>query len=298
MEDFPIDDEEPANDLPLFDEEAEDPESETLEDENPEEESIFEEEGPENFLDPVLEDPDLSGEEDLPLEPEIPPEPIAEEEELPPAEELPRVEEGPSETAPPVQEADSAPVVQTAVAAAPRREEESPRFKKDDMLGLMNYLKTLATSLPHKDRDAFMQSDARLSMEYIIDMLEGRKGLILDIETRLPGIAGSDAAASPVPSGGPVSPAPSQKPPPQQASAQRAPSGKAPSGKMAALRAASDAEEAAAGGKPKKRKKPDLAGMLAFLAKLAGELPDPGLGKAISRKVDTVITDIKHSKNE
>jgi hypothetical protein len=65
---------------------------------------------------------------------------------------------------------------------------------------------------------------------------------------------------------------------------------------MAALRAASDAREAAdaAQGRPKKQKKPDLAGMLAFMAKLAGALPDPDLGKAISRKVDTVITGITH----
>jgi tetratricopeptide (TPR) repeat protein len=53
-----------------------------------------------------------------------------------------------------------------------------------DMLGLMNYLKDLSKSLPEKERKTFMQSDARVSMEYLIDTMEGHKGLRKDIEDR------------------------------------------------------------------------------------------------------------------
>jgi hypothetical protein len=149
------------------------------------------------------------------------------------------------------------------------------------MLGLMNYLKNLAGSLSSEVRDTFMQSDARLSMEYIIDTLEGRRGLIREIEARHAGDSAPPEGPAPeVAAPAPALPAPPAAVPP------------AFSKKMAALRAASDAEEAARG-KPKKKKKSDLAGMLAFMANLAGALPDPSLGKAISRKVSTVITEIK-----
>ncbi|MDR0624298.1 MAG: hypothetical protein LBG10_07690, partial [Treponema sp.] len=276
-----LDDEAPADDLSFSGGEEESAGSES-----PEEESIFEEETPEIFSDPVLEEPDLPGEEDLILETEHPPasgeEPAVEEppqsEEEPPAEAVPEILPetdlpSPEEVAPASDPAAPVPAEPAVVVMTPGEKKEPPEFKKDDMLGLMNYLKHLAGSLPGKDRDAFLQSDARLSMEYIIDTLEGRKGLIREIEARSPGTAAvtPDGAAPP-----------------------------ASLGKMAALRAASDAEEAAAAarGKPKKRRKPDVAGMLAFMAKLAGTLPDAALGKAISRKVDTVITDIKHSETD
>ena len=53
-----------------------------------------------------------------------------------------------------------------------------------DMLGLMNYLKDLSKSLPEKERKTFVQSDVRVSMEYLIDTMEGHKGLRKDIEDR------------------------------------------------------------------------------------------------------------------
>jgi tetratricopeptide (TPR) repeat protein len=58
--------------------------------------------------------------------------------------------------------------------------------KKGDLIGLMRYLKDLTGSLPDNNRDRFVQSDARLSMEFIIDSLEGRRGLFKGIQDRLP----------------------------------------------------------------------------------------------------------------
>jgi hypothetical protein len=147
----------------------------------------------------------------------------------------------------------------------------------------MKFLKTMTGSLPESARDNFMQSDARISMEYIIDTLEGRQGLIRDIEQRkaasASGVGASQNQAAPAAPEPPVQPVPASQP----AAAPAAP----PLGRMAALRAAPSAGT----GKPKKRH--SIAEMLAFLGKLAGALPDPHLGTAINRKVETVISEIK-----
>jgi hypothetical protein len=87
-----------------------------------------------------------------------------------------------------------------------------------------------------------MQSDTRLSMEYIIDSLEGRKGLFRGIQERLP---------------------------PEN-------------------RVVHDEPKKVRGVKPL-----DVTGTLAFLGKLAAALPDQNLTAAITRKVDTVIGDIR-----
>jgi hypothetical protein len=62
-------------------------------------------------------------------------------------------------------------------------------------------------------------------------------------------------------------------------------------GKLARLRA--EAEERDRRNPRKGKRKTDVAGMLAFLARLAGALPDPHLGKAIGRKVEGVISGIR-----
>jgi hypothetical protein len=98
------------------------------------------------------------------------------------------------------------------------------------MLGLMNYLKDLSASLPEKEKKTFMQSDARVSMEYLIDTMEGHKGLRKGIEER------------------------------HAVSAESAPG------------------------------KGNLSGTLGYLKKLAGALPDQDLGKAVSRKLETVMS--------
>jgi hypothetical protein len=152
----------------------------------------------------------------------------------------------------------------------PPEEEDasSPVPPSSPVLGLMHYLKALAEALPDDARREYMQSQARLSMERIIDTLEGRRG---------PGE--TDAAA------GDLSPA--------AGSSRRG-------GKMAALRAAAYAKDAAdrAAGRQKKPKKPDLTGMLAFIAKLAAAAPNANLGKTISHKVGTVLSGLKKPEKD
>jgi hypothetical protein len=164
----------------------------------------------------------------------------------------------------------------------------------------MKFLKGLTGSLPDRDRDTFMQSDARLGMEYIIDTLEGRKGLIRDIEERLPAggaaVRAADAAASSPEAGADPGLGSAAAPGVREAAApEERVTGAAPSvpagGRMARLRA--EAEERDRSNPPKEKRKTDVAGMLAFLARLAGALPDPHLGKAIGRKVEGVISGIR-----
>jgi tetratricopeptide (TPR) repeat protein len=62
-------------------------------------------------------------------------------------------------------------------------EEELTREK---IAGLMNYLKGLAGSLSDPKKEHFLKSDARLSMEYVINTLEGKKGLLREIREKLP----------------------------------------------------------------------------------------------------------------
>jgi tetratricopeptide (TPR) repeat protein len=244
-EEIPFDDED-LGEIPPGEEAAE----ETVpEGESPGEENIFGEEEAEDFFEPEAELPGPPEGEDFFPEEAISEEAIPEEEipeEKIPEEEIPEEKIPDGEIPPPPgqsgPEQAPAPVLQTEAAPEPQG------LKKDDMLGLMNYLKNLAGALPDPVRENFEQSEARISMDHIIDTLEGR-------------------------------PAP---PPPRR-------------GRMAALRAASDAEEAARG-KPKKKNKPDLAGMLAFMAKLAKTAPDPKLGDVVFRKVDTVLSEIKHSR--
>jgi hypothetical protein len=61
-----------------------------------------------------------------------------------------------------------------------------PKLTKDSVLGLVKYLKDMSGSLPDKKREDFMQSDARVSMEYVINTLEGKKGLFEEIKKKVP----------------------------------------------------------------------------------------------------------------
>jgi hypothetical protein len=199
------------------------------------------------------EEPDLTEEESAPEEPEAPVE-----------EEAPLSEEEPEplmEEEAPVPEEDASPSTPHAPPPLPEEKTSPP---SSPVLGLMNYLKTLAEALPDGLRREYMQSQARLSMERIIDTLEGRRG---------PGETDGAAAGDL---------------PPLAGSPRRG-------GKMAALRAAAYAKDAAdrAAGRQKKPKKPDLTGMLAFIAKLAAAAPNANLGKTISHKVGTVLSGLK-----
>jgi hypothetical protein len=117
--------------------------------------------------------------------------------------------------------------------------------EKQGMLGLMRYLKGLAEALPDEKRNSFMRSDARLGMEYIIDTLEGRKGLFREIQERIP-----EALSLPK-------------------------------------------EKPAEVPKPK-----DVTNTLSYLGNLAAALSDQHLSAAITRKVDTVIKEMRQSAPE
>jgi hypothetical protein len=53
-------------------------------------------------------------------------------------------------------------------------------------LDLMRYLRNLTAGLPVRARELFLRSDARLSMEYIIAVLEGHDGIFKEIRARAP----------------------------------------------------------------------------------------------------------------
>ncbi|GHU82251.1 hypothetical protein FACS189468_6270 [Spirochaetia bacterium] len=126
-------------------------------------------------------------------------------------------------------------------SAAP--EEPEKKLSREELLDLLHYLKGLTDFLPEKKRETFMQSNARLSLDYVIDVLEGRKGL--DQETEAP---------LPVPAPG------------------------------------TPAEEAGTTGAPKPV---ELAGTLAYLGELASTLPGSDLAALITRKIDTIMTEIR-----
>jgi hypothetical protein len=157
------------------------------------------EELPEDWGDD-LADEGLPGDE--PVEP-VPEEseefPIGEPEEEMPAEELPEEEPIPAEEEEPAAEE---PVTEEFAAEEPAEEEESAtppesseseeskkpeeKIVKDKIVGLMDYLKSLANTLPENKRENFLKSDARLSMEYVIHTLKGKKGLLEEIKEKVP----------------------------------------------------------------------------------------------------------------
>jgi tetratricopeptide (TPR) repeat protein len=87
---------------------------------------------------------------------------------------------------PPVQTIPTERMPGLGLPSGPNKPEGSLPPEKPKMLGLIQYLRSLAESLPKEKRDTFMKSDARLGMEYIIDTLEGRKGLFRGIQERVP----------------------------------------------------------------------------------------------------------------
>jgi tetratricopeptide (TPR) repeat protein len=215
MFDGAIDEESPEEEFPKEDIPAEIPEEEPFEEETPAEESgeeeipaeepaeegLSEETGAEDDSDSAEEDA-AAGETEAAEKPDS---------EIPASESV-----DPGAAAPPGTVLCSAEGINSA--AVP------------DILGLMNYLKGLSKSLPEKERETFMQSDVRVSMEYLIDTMEGHRGLRKDIEDRF------------------------------NISAEGAPG------------------------------KGSLSGTLGYLKKLADALPDQDLGKAISRKLETVMS--------
>ncbi|MDR2101288.1 MAG: tetratricopeptide repeat protein [Treponema sp.] len=72
---------------------------------------------------------------------------------------------------------------------------------KSDLIGLMYYLRDLSGGLTGKSREVFAHSDARLGLEYIINILEGRKGLLREIRDQFspeePAVAEPEGGSSP-----------------------------------------------------------------------------------------------------
>jgi hypothetical protein len=62
---------------------------------------------------------------------------------------------------------------------------EDRPLNTEGIAGLLNHLKKLAHELPNKDMELFLNSDVRLSLEFLIDVLKGRKGLYKDISERM-----------------------------------------------------------------------------------------------------------------
>jgi tetratricopeptide (TPR) repeat protein len=200
------------------DDEALFPEDTTLELSPDEEESIFSDEIPEN---PAV----LESEDDLlDLEPGLPPpEEFTPEETLP--EDQPVFEEGPVfENEPALEEEPDAedevileesgaadepdlgekPAAGDGTVPEELAAEDEPLVKegtsiREDSSGskpgkpldaeniakLLSHLKALIRELPDKNVEQFLNSDVRLSLEFLIDVLQGRKGLYKDIKERL-----------------------------------------------------------------------------------------------------------------
>jgi hypothetical protein len=66
-----------------------------------------------------------------------------------------------------------------------------------EIVEMMLYLKNLTAVLPESKREKFINSDERLSLEHVITTLEGKKGLLREIQEKIPGVA---ASRQPVPS--------------------------------------------------------------------------------------------------
>ncbi|MDR2759565.1 MAG: tetratricopeptide repeat protein [Spirochaetaceae bacterium] len=79
------------------------------------------------------------------------------------------------------------------------QKEKKPPISSKTALELMLYLKRMAEELPPKAKGYFLSSDARLSMEYLIAVLEGHAGIFQEIQERELAPASGDAAPQAVP---------------------------------------------------------------------------------------------------
>jgi hypothetical protein len=91
---------------------------------------------------------------------------------------------------------ESAPIPAKALAETPSplvpsskcpmpSQRERPRGP-NPTLDLLKYLKNLAEDLPEERKTGFLTSDARVKMEFLIDKLEGRPGLLHEAEGLAP----------------------------------------------------------------------------------------------------------------
>jgi hypothetical protein len=176
------------------------PEDTALELSPDEEESIFSEETPEDLA--------AQGSEDdfLDLEPDLPPpvEEIVPMEETLPEEEPDAEDEAVFEEPGAADEPEEKPAAEDEAVLEELSSDDEPELKAraaagegsfgpkadkpldaEDIAKLLNHLKGLIRELPDKDMEQFLNSDVRLSLEFLIDILRGRRGLYKDIEERL-----------------------------------------------------------------------------------------------------------------
>jgi hypothetical protein len=133
-------------------------------------------------VEPVPEEP-----EEFPAAEETPAEELSEEDE-PVEEEAAAAEEPTTEEPLFEEEPEELPAADEPAAEAKPEKSGRPEEKpiKDKIVGLMDYLKGLTSALPENKRENFMKSDARLSMEYVINALKGKKGLLKEIKEKVP----------------------------------------------------------------------------------------------------------------
>jgi Flp pilus assembly protein TadD len=80
----------------------------------------------------------------------------------------------------------SAGMIPAEAAAESSREPGTGGVAKPELIALMYYLRDLSGELTGKAGEDFVRGDTRLGLEYIINALEGRKGLFRGIQDQLP----------------------------------------------------------------------------------------------------------------
>ncbi|HON13822.1 MAG TPA: hypothetical protein PK897_06860, partial [Treponema sp.] len=89
-----------------------------------------------------------------------------------------------AEPAPPAEQRSEPAIRQKSeLEAAPVSEQKG--LSEQSMLNLFQYLKNLTEELPEPQKKAFKASEARLKMEYVIDKLEGHKGLFKSLTEKV-----------------------------------------------------------------------------------------------------------------
>jgi hypothetical protein len=94
-------------------------------------------------------------------------------------------EQPPEAEAAPFSEQRSEPVIGQKPAPEAAHPSEQRGLSEQSMLNLFQYLKNLTEELPEPQKKAFKASEARLKMEYVIDKLEGHKGLFKSLAEKV-----------------------------------------------------------------------------------------------------------------
>ncbi|MFP3090956.1 tetratricopeptide repeat protein [Treponema sp. TIM-1] len=99
-----------------------------------------------------------------------------------------------------IEPGDDAEDGKTSEAPVEPPEEKELSISSKTALELILYLRRMTEALPPKAKGFFLRSDARLSMEYLIAVLEGHSGILQEIQGREPAPeSGEEAAPKAVP---------------------------------------------------------------------------------------------------